>query len=198
MLWPSVTKGDSITDACLCLGTKLAFIPKAFQVFFCGFQSSGQSSLPSPLPGCVFLMLPPHRSHPLGSSQETARGAHLLPFPPSLLAVCLLDSGAGSGEELAEREWGEKREAGTSLVCPRSAQPVWGGSSAGQVWFCFFEAAQIPARNKYRGIQKTPIKWQMSLFPLSAEVLAGLLSPSFWSKTFLAASGSYIFLMISI
>lgn len=84
VFWPSVTKCNSITAACLCLGMKLAFIPKTFQGFFCGLPSSGQSLLPSPLPGCALLLLPPHWSHPLGSGQEAARGSHLLPSPPLL------------------------------------------------------------------------------------------------------------------
>lgn len=102
VLWPSVTKGNSITAVCLCLGMKLAFIPKAFQGFFCGLLSSGQSWLPSPLASCAFLLLPPHRSHPLGSGQEAACGAHLLPSPPFLLAVSSLGRGAGSGDELVK------------------------------------------------------------------------------------------------
>lgn len=102
MFWPSITKGNSITAARLCLGMKLAFIPKTFQGFFCGLPSSGQSWLPSPPPGCAFLLLPPHSSHPLGSGQEAARGAHLLPSPPFLLAVSSLDSSADSDEELVK------------------------------------------------------------------------------------------------
>lgn len=48
MLWPSVTKGDSITAACLCLGMKLAFIPETFQGFFvvCRDQAGHRCPLP--------------------------------------------------------------------------------------------------------------------------------------------------------
>lgn len=91
-----------------------------------------------------------------------------LPSPPFLLAVSSLDSGAGSDEELVKREQGEEREAGLSLDSPRSAQPAWGGSSAGQDWFWFFlKLPEIPARSKYRGHWKTSLKQQMSVFPLS-------------------------------
>lgn len=35
-----------------------------------------------------------------------------------------------------------------SLDSPRSAQPAWAGSSAGQDWFCFFEAARNPSKKQ--------------------------------------------------
>lgn len=61
----------------------------------------------------MFLLLQPHRSHLLGSSQEAARDARLLPFTPVLLAVCLLDSSAGFGEGLAKDE----QEGKWDLTC---------------------------------------------------------------------------------
>lgn len=83
-------------------GNEAGLYSKNFPGAFCGLPSSGQSLLPSPLPGCTFLLLPAHRPHPLGSAQEAARGAHLLPSPPFLLAVSSLDSSAGSDEELVK------------------------------------------------------------------------------------------------
>lgn len=101
VLWPSVTKGDSITAACL-PGNEAGLYSRNLPGVFCGLPRSGRSWLPSPPPGCAFLLLPPHRSHPLGSGQEAACGAHLLPSPPFLLAVSSLDSSADSDEELVK------------------------------------------------------------------------------------------------
>lgn len=85
MLWPSVTKGDSITAACLCLGMKLAFIPKAFQGVFVVCQA--QASRGCPLPCLAVRSCCSHRTARI--RWAPVRKLHVVHIFPSLLSLLL-------------------------------------------------------------------------------------------------------------